>query len=272
MESLFQNPAIPTQSDTALCEVRDFLLAKPDLLGVVGRALRRSFDEVIDGPRTGRYSIDQLEKTEKTYIGTKVEIVLRAELALERGRKLDNLIMGHEVDTKFTIGSTWMIPREALNELCILVRGNDLAGMCGIGILRMASTVLTNGANQDGKRSVSSLGKSQITWLAQGIMPRNFMLDLPEQARNMVMLAPSGRKAIWALFRYATGIVIPRSVIEQVAQQKDAAKRAREAKAILAQEGIQVLCATYKEDRAEFIRNGFTQFNDGDWLSIAHRS
>ncbi|KVT64925.1 hypothetical protein WK55_32005 [Burkholderia ubonensis] len=94
------------------------------------------------------------------------------------------------------------------------------------------------------------------------------MLDLPEAARSAIMSAPSGKQAIRALFLNATGRLIPRSVIEQVAQQKDSLKRAREAKGILATEGIQVLCATYMEDRAEFRRHGFERFNDDDWLSM----
>lgn len=269
--TLLQNPVVPAPYDRGLIEVRDFLIAKPNLLNVVGQAIRRSFDEVIDGPRTGRYCVEDLEKTEKTYIGTKVENVLRAALNLERGYELDNLIVGHEVDTKFTVGSTWMIPEEAWGELCLLVTGDDNTGRCSMGILRMVPEVLTNKGNRDGKKSVSALGKGQITWLAQGPMPRNFILDLPDATRNAIMSAGSGRQAIWNLFRNATGRLIPRAVIEQVAQQKDAAKRAREAKAVLADEGIQVLCATYKEDRAEIIRHGFTQFNEDDWLSMPMR-
>jgi hypothetical protein len=258
----------PDVTDVALQQVRDALLAKPDLLGIVGRAIRKSFDEVIDGPRTGRYRIEQLEKTEKTYIGTKVEIVLRNELSLERGLTLDNLIAGHEVDTKFTVGSTWTIPSEAFGQICLVVTGNDNTGQCSIGLLRMTPNVLNNGTNRDGKKSVSAWGKSQIVCLAQGAMPRNFMLELPDAARDAIMSAQSGKQAIGALFRNATGRIIPRSVIEQVAQQRDSLKRAREAKAILAEEGIQVLCATYMADRAEFIRHGFAQFNDDDWLSM----
>ncbi|HGM5142639.1 hypothetical protein JY440_12425 [Stenotrophomonas maltophilia] len=254
--------------DHELEQVRLALASKPDLLGIIGRAIRKSFDEVIDGPRTGRYRIEQLEKTEKTYFGTKVEIVLRAELGLARGHLLDNLIAGHEVDTKFTVGSTWMIPKEAVGELCLVVYGDDNAGTCGIGLLRMHPAVLTNGANQDGKKSVSAYGKTQITWLAQGAMPKNFMLHLPDHAREAIMGASSGKQAIAALFRNVRRQIIPRSVIEQVAQQRDPLKRAREAKAILAAEGIQVLCSAYMEDRAEFVRHGFSGFSDDDWLSI----
>jgi hypothetical protein len=263
-----QNPAKTVIDDHKLLEVKDFLLTKPDLLGIVGRAIRKAFDEVIDGPRTGRYRIEQLEKTEKTYIGTKIEIILRTELGLERGNTLDNLIAGYEVDTKFTVRHTWMIPPEAVNQLCLLVTGSDNTGHCSMGILRMTEAVLSNGKNQDSKHSVSAIGKQQITWLAQGAMPRNFMLDLPESTRNAIMSAASGKQAIGALFRNATGRLIPRTVIEQVARQKDSAKRAREAKAILAAEGIQVLCATFEKDRDEIRRYGFTQFEADDWLSM----
>lgn len=258
----------PSISDRALSEVCNFLSAKSGLSEIVGQAIRKSFDEVIDGPRTGRYRIEQLEKTEKTYIGTKVEIILRTELELERGHILDNLITMHEVDTKFTVGDTWMIPREAINELCLLVKGNDNTGEFGIGILRMRPEVLTNSANRDGKKSVSAEGKKLINWLAQGTMPSNFMLHLPESARAEIMSARSGRQAILSLFRHATGKLIPRSVIEQVARQKDSAKRAREAKKFLANEGIRVLCAKYKDERSEFARYGIAPINDDDWLSV----
>lgn len=263
-----QIPAISVPYDNALLEVRNFLLAKPDLVGTIGRALRKSFDEVIDGPRTGRYCIEQLEKTEKTYIGTKVEIVLRNELELARGEILDNQILGHEVDTKFSISGGWMIPREAVNQICLLVSGNDNSGRCSAGLLRMTPDVLTNGANQDGKKSVSAFGKGQILWLADGTMPRNFLLNLPDLVRSHIMGQPSGMQRVSALFQSVTEQIIPRTAIEQVAQQKDPMRRARQMKDRLAGNGFKVLCATYEADRAEFHRHGFHQFSTDDWLSI----
>lgn len=41
----------------------------PDPEETFGEVIRRSIDEVLDGPRTGGWSLDQLEKTEKTYVG-----------------------------------------------------------------------------------------------------------------------------------------------------------------------------------------------------------
>lgn len=256
--------------DRKLIEVKAALDAKTDLLGVVGRALRKAFDEVIDGSRTGRYCVDQLEKTEKTYIGTKVEIVLRADLELARGRVLDNLIAGHEVDTKFSIKGDWMIPREAFGELCLLVEADDYAATFRLGLMRMTLDVLTNGSNQDGKKTVSAEGKKKITWLVEGGMPKNFLLGLPDATRDTILKQSSGRQRIRALFRNVTHQLIPRSVIEQVAQQRDPLKRAREMKALLAPEGFQILCATYASDRAEMMRYGFDDVGKDDWLSERH--
>lgn len=268
MTSIYLGTAAKPSTDRALSDVRAYLLAIPDLPGILGRAIRKALDEVIDGARTGRYSVEQLEKTEKTYIGTKIEIILRRELDLGRGKRLDNLICNYEVDTKWTMAGTWMVPIEAFGELCLLVTADDHAGTCSLGLLRMTPDVLRSGANQDKKKSVSAHGKSLITWLVKDKMPRNFMLDLEPDIRKRILASTSGREAIKILFENVTGQLIPRSVIEQVARQKDPLKRAREAKEILAQKGIRVLCATYKSDCDEFPRNGFPKFADGDWLSV----
>lgn len=88
---------------------------------------RSAIDEVIDTARTGRYFLSDLEKTEKTYLGTKFEILLRDWLNVPRGIVLDLLIGGREVDVKSTTsgGSGWMIPPEAIGQLCVLLRVNE---------------------------------------------------------------------------------------------------------------------------------------------------
>lgn len=83
-----------------------------DLLGAVGGQDRleeklRSFfrsaiDEVIDTSRSGRFYFKQLEKTEKTYLGTKFEILLRDWLQVPKGVRMDLLVGGREVDVKST--------------------------------------------------------------------------------------------------------------------------------------------------------------------------
>ncbi len=255
--------------DADLLAVQAALLSHANIETLIGEGLRRSFDEVIDGPRTGRFRIEQLEKTEKTYIGTKVEIVIRNELGLPRGAVLDNLIAGIEVDTKFSLSGDWMIPREAVNHLCLLISGDDNRGRFNVGLLRMLPLVLTKGSNQDSKKTISAAGKKSINWLVQNKpMPRNFLLDLDDVQRQKIMSQPSGVQRMRQLFLTVTGQLIPRTAIEQVAQQKDPLRRARQMKDRLLSQGVQVLCATYESDRNEFTRHGFTDFRPDDWLSL----
>lgn len=273
MPPMEQSEITFASSSSAIEQVYAYLLSKPALVETIGKALRQSFDEVIDGPRTGRYRIEQLEKTEKTYIGTKVEIVLRKELELQRGLVLDNLICGHEVDTKFSISGNWMIPREAVGHICLLVSADDNSSLFSVGLLRMTSDVLTTGSNQDGKKSVSAYGKSQIIWVIEkAAMPANLLLSLDEGIRQLIMSQSSGVQRMKELFRNVTGKLIPRTAIEQVAQQKDPLRRARQMKDSLEGEGIEVLCAKYEIDRSKFEQYGLKTFNDDDWLSIRHRT
>ncbi len=145
---------------------------------LLSQTLRQAPDEVIDSARTGRFAIDQLEKTEKTYIGTKVEILLRYAFDWPRGVKLDNLIADVEIDTKFSLTGQWMIPREARGELCLLASADDRKAKFSVGLLRMTPEVLRAGTNQDGKTSVSSEGKKSIRWVCfQRPMAANFLLN-----------------------------------------------------------------------------------------------
>lgn len=133
--------------------------------------VRQAMDEVIDNPRTGRKTIAELEKTEKTYIGTKVEIMLRNALGLKKGAKMDLMIEGEEVDVKFTLGNKWMIPQEAFGHLCLVVRGDETKGVYEAGLLRMTHNNLTKAENRDRKLCVSASGRKNIVWLAQGKLP-----------------------------------------------------------------------------------------------------
>ena len=235
--------------------------------------LRQALDEVIDGARTGRFSVDQLEKTEKTYIGTKVEILLRYAFEWPRGGTLDNLIAGIEVDTKFSLTGQWMIPREARGKICLLAAADDRKARFSVGLLRMTPEVLRSGQNQDGKTSVSAEGRQQIRWLTyERPMVPNFLLSLDPAMLAAIQAHRSGKGRITALFEQVTGRLIPRFVVVQIIKLPgDPMKRAREAKATLAREGYRVLCATYADDRQAMHDAGFTNCADDDWLSLAPR-
>ncbi len=136
------------------------------------KLVRESIDEVVDTKRTGRKTLSEIEKTEKTYIGTKVEILTRNLLQVPKGKKLDLLVAKTEVDVKFTIGKTWMIPMEAFGEICLLINADEKNSTFGVGLLKMTPGNLTKGENRDKKLSVSARGRKNILWLAKaGLMP-----------------------------------------------------------------------------------------------------
>jgi hypothetical protein len=217
---------------------------------VIGQAI----EEVIDGGRTGRFSLSQLASTEKAYIGTKVEIIARSALDLPWGDKLDLKIAGEEVDVKNTIGSTWMIPSEAFNEICLLISSNEADQLFSVGLLRMTADNLTHGANKDGKLSVSSQGRSNTDWLVdRAAFPKSFLASLNDEDRQKIFAQKTRQARVTELLRVAVGRVIPRLAIETLARQQDPMKRIRSnggAQDVLKDEGIVVLVGTWLKDRA----------------------
>jgi hypothetical protein len=210
--------------------------------------IRQAIDEVIDTPRTGRVYARELEKTEKTYIGTKVEILVRNFFRLPKGI-LDLQIDGMDVDVKNTLGTTWMIPREATGKPCILVASDEARHTCYFGILVAHLSNLTPGLNQDQKRQVSAIGFPNIHWiLADEPYPPSFWSTVGEARTHAIMRGRTGNERIEALFREIQGRVVHRDTVQAVAQQKDYMKRLRKnggARDNLAREGIAILSGKY---------------------------
>jgi hypothetical protein len=184
-----------------------------------GRVLRRSLDEVLDGPRTGRWDFAQLEKTEKTYVGTKVEIVLRTALGLERGAHMDLDVDGMPVDIKWAMNSGWQIPREAVGHLCLCIGG--LAGMTRfqVGVVRCLPEYLNAGENRDGKKTLSSAGRAAMAMVVRSAaIPSNFVAEMDPAIRSHVMSQRSGQDRVRALFQALPYVAIPRDAISTVAR------------------------------------------------------
>lgn len=215
---------------------------------------RSAIDEVIDTARTGRHFLSDLEKTEKTYLGTKFEILLRDWLDVPRGVVLDLLIGGREVDVKSTTGgaSGWMIPPEALNQLCILLRVNEVDSTCAVGLTRARPAYLRTGQNRDAKTSFSAAGRANIWWLVQGFRyTPNFWSQIDAKTREHIMAPRGGAERIARMFEACIGLPVSRVLISSIAAQDDFMKRIRRnggARDILAPKGIAIL---YSEtDRA----------------------
>jgi len=238
--------------DDGLADVGTALSSIPHFGTKAGRAIRTAIDDVIDPVRTGRWSVAQLEKVEKTYIGTRVEITLRSTLNLEQGARMDCLIASHEVDIKFSIHGKWMIPMEAVGEMCLLVSADDEASTFSVGLLRARDEYLTVGGNRDRKRTLNAQGNAAIEWLVRdGDLPPNPLSQISPEQRSALLKIPVGQARVTALFRLVTGQPVTRSVVEWAASQLDPAKRVRDARQQLESEGIRILSGLRVADRSE---------------------
>lgn len=238
-------------------------------------ALRDSLDELLDGQRTGRWAYQHLTKTERTYLGTAVEVNLTKEFDIDNGADLDWSIAGLDIDCKFSkdLGG-WEIPMEMYlcaahgerggraDHVAALTWMNDDKNYWAAGIVRITDERLrwkqerdVNGDrvrayNRDNKRKLDYGAKSEVYWLWDGLqtdLPKNLLLDLEPETRKRILPEPrpgrtsSGQQRVNQLFREVQDQIIGRHTVLTVAQQDDSPKRARDARRDLREEGIVVL-------------------------------
>ena len=190
---------------------------------------RSAIDEVIDTARTGRFFFHQLEKTEKTYLGTKFEILLRDWLQVPRGIVLDLRIGDREVDVKSTTSRYgWMIPPEAVDQLCILLAVNEADALCSVGLVRARPGYLTRSSNRDAKKTIAAAGRANIWWMARNFAyTPNFWSLIPEDSRIEIMRLHGGTNRLALLFLRHQGLAVSRVQIIAIAQQDDPMRRVR---------------------------------------------
>jgi hypothetical protein len=216
---------------------------RDDLLGRLPEVIRETFDQIYDGQRTGRWDYDQLNKTEKTHVGTLIQINLQKELDLRDGDDLDYQIAGVEVDCKWSrMIYGWEIPGEMYTrgpQVALLVWGSDYTSRWAVGLLRIDESVLKPlGGQRDGKRRINDDGKRRILWLGEGELVHNTLLELPDQQRERILNSRSGQQCVNALFRELTGTLVNRATVLTTAQQDDSLKRVRDARKHLKPEGV----------------------------------
>ncbi len=236
---------------------------------------RSAIDEVIDTARTGRFFLSDLEKTEKTYLGTKFEILLRDWLQVPKGVVLDLLIGGQEVDVKSTTGgkSGWMIPLEAIGHLCILLRVNEERSICAVGLARARPEYLRAGENRDRKTSFSAQGTRNIWWMVQDFAyTPNFWAMIDPDLRNRIMSPRGGTERLTTLFENCLETPVSRVLIASIAAQDDYMKRIRRnggARDNLAPKGIAVL---YSENDRELMLSLGLKFGFREFVSYRPKS
>lgn len=259
----------------------DLSVLEADLLDAVGGRdlfeeklrsfFRSAIDEVIDTARTGRFFFADLEKTEKTYLGTKFEILLRDWLQVPKGILLDLLVGDREVDVKSTTGggSGWMIPPEAIDQFCILLRVNEGTAKCAVGIARCRQAYLRGSENRDAKTSFSAAGTANIWWLVSDFpYTPNFWSLISAELRISIMNSGKGTKRLATLFESCIGVPISRVQVAAVAAQDDYMKRLRRnggARDILSEKGIVLL---YSERDRALMRQLGLSFGTREFVSF----
>lgn len=122
------------EDDGALREVAQWFLRQDPDGERFATVLRESLDQVLDGPRTMRFRYADLRKTEKTHVGTIVEINLGKEFDLEDRVAMDYRVAGHEVDCKYSMFfGGWELPLESLGHLVLLTWADDEASRWSAG-------------------------------------------------------------------------------------------------------------------------------------------
>jgi hypothetical protein len=241
------NPSRQAGPDDALLEQVAQRLRLLDPAGVrTAEVIRETFDQLLDGQRTGRWDVQQLRKTEKTHMGTLVEINLHREFEFDDGRTMDYLIADVEVDCKFSLSQRgWQIPLEALGHVCLVVWADDELGLFSAGLIRIGDEVLRTGGNRDQKRTLNDTGVARISWLwREQPIPENLLLHLDSRTRNRILSATgarNGQRRVDELFRLVPGRLVSRTTVLTVGQQDDAPKRVRDSRIRLRDEGIVIL-------------------------------
>jgi hypothetical protein len=262
---------IPPAVDPELEAVYTWL-AEPDRVSKAAQAVRYGLDDVINGPQTGRFCLDQLDPVEKAYVGYRVEFRYLAALSLAKDAPLDTVISGVRADVKWSTNRFgWMIPNEAVSQVCVLISACDHSSQLRYGVVRPKAEWLTK-PNRDQKRSIKAGFRDQILWICNpGPLPTNFFLTLPDDVRDKIFKQPKGQARVKALLRLVVGRPIPKIAIDTVAQQVDAARRIRGgdsgARRQLAAEGIGVLCGTWREDQTKALELGLGKLERGHWLT-----
>lgn len=235
-------------------------------------AIRAVIDAIIDPVRTGRTRFDHLDNVEKTFIGLKVEHVLRDLLDVPKGLR-DLIIDGMDVDVKNTVRDTWTIPPETYREEepCILIASEEATNLCWLGIFFARDAYLAPGMNRDGKRSVSAFGFENIWWIIEAAdYPRSRWLTLDMERFRELRKVRGGTRRACAFFRENPNIVVDRSVIQALLyDQKDYMKRLRAnqgARDELRKEGIALLSGTY--DAVILNQLGFGDIQEDEWIAV----
>jgi len=214
-------------------------------VALLGEVIRDTLDQIYDGQWTGRWDYRQLNKTEKTHVGTLIQINVQKALGLVDGERLDYKIAGVEVDCKWSMSmGGWEIPQEMYcnwgPQIALVIWGNDYTSRWAAGLVRTEESYLRPvGKQRDKKRRLNEAGLSRIIWLQPGgdLVP-NTLLRLSAEQRARILGSQSGQACVNSLFYEVQGQLVDRATVLTAAMQADSLKRVRDARKHLRAYGI----------------------------------
>lgn len=211
--------------------------------------VREAIDFVLDPVRTARTKMSELDSIEKTFVGLKIEHVVRDMLDVPKGLR-DLVIDGIDVDIKNTIGDTWMIPPETYRteDACLVVASEEATHRCWLGLL-LARNAYLNAPNRDAKRSVASGAFANIMWLIEAApYPQSQWANIDMDRFREIKKIKGGTRRAVAFFSENLRKPIHRDVVQSLLLQHDYMKRLRQnggARDVLRLQGIALLSGIY---------------------------
>lgn len=236
----------------------------------LGRIVRQSIDEVVDGPRTGRWSVGQLAREEKAYIGTKVEIITRSELELEPSDRGDAVAAGVDIEIKWSGLGQWMIGPENVGRICLGYGLNRRGDQFSVGLFRVKPELLRPARNRDRKASLSASAlETGVYWLVRAAaLPVNFVAALPDQVRDAVFAEKSAQDRVRRLAELMPMTPIPRQAFSTVARNKaDPMRRLRQDKSKVGVLGAMRLLS-WKYGKRELRALGLPDVPKDHWVAV----
>jgi hypothetical protein len=218
--------------------------------------VRDAVDTVLDPVETARTRLHELDNVEKTFVGLKLEHMVRDLLDVPKGLR-DLEINGLDVDIKNTVLENWSIPQETYrnSEPCLLMAVDEVRHKCFLGLMIAKPEYLHKGkGNRDTKKGVSAAGFKNILWLVkeEPFRQSRFIALNMDRFRELRKMS-GGMERAAQFWRENFGTVLHRDVMHALLfDQYDYMKRLRTnggATDLLKFEKSAILIGTYTNER-----------------------
>ncbi|MFF3459193.1 NaeI family type II restriction endonuclease [Streptomyces sp. NPDC002730] len=260
LKAWLQIPDIRPPMDEELQRLREALLAEDPDGRRMANLLRDRIDKALDGPRTGRFDVEELTSSEHGHLSESVELAVREEFDLP----------DVQFDVHFTLyGPQGLFLPEAQAGLCLALYANEMKSTWWAGLIRAEPGLPAEAVDdQDGKRALDRDAAPHVEWLhRRAELPENLLLHVPEADRTAILSMPTGTTRAYELFRRVTGRRITTATLRTVTGLRDVSRRVREARRLLDSEGLVIL--SHLPDDRELCRElGLPVAEAGEWVSV----